>query len=54
MFIWVDNIKRDIRKTSFIYRLNFSLQQGQSGIFGNVYEFIWNKKIFKKFTFEAL
>ena len=41
MCIWGDNIKTDIRGNSFIYRLNFSLQQGQSGIFfGNINEFI--------------
>jgi hypothetical protein len=44
MFIWVDNIKMDIRGTSFVFRLNFPLQQGQSGIFGKVIEVILKKK----------
>ena len=35
-----DNIKMDIKETSFVYRLNSSLQQGQSGFLRNINEVI--------------
>jgi hypothetical protein len=41
--IWVDNIKMDIRGTSFVFIFNYALQQGQRGILGKVIEFILQK-----------
>jgi hypothetical protein len=38
MCLCVDNIKMDIRETNFAFILNYALQQGQSGILGNVIE----------------
>ena len=32
MCFWDDIIKMDVNETSFVFRLNYSLQQGQSGI----------------------
>ena len=36
MCFWNDIIKMDVNETSFVFRLNYSLQQGQSGIFEKI------------------
>jgi hypothetical protein len=41
--IWIDNIKIDIRGTSFVFILNSSPQPGQSGIFGKGNDVILHK-----------
>jgi hypothetical protein len=42
MRVWYDNIKMDIKETRLVFKLNSSLQHGQSGIFGKVNEVILN------------
>jgi hypothetical protein len=43
MRILDDNIKMDIKETIFVFKLNSSLQNGQSVIFGKVSEVILNE-----------
>jgi len=54
MRIWYDNIKMDIKETRLVFKLNSSLQHGQSGIFGKINEVILNgNKYLQKFAFET-
>ena len=57
MRLWDDNIKMDIKETSFVFRLNYSLQQGTKRIFffGKGNEVILQKKLnnFKYFAIES-
>ena len=36
MRLWDDIIKMDVNEITFVFRLNYSLQQGQSGIFEKI------------------
>ena len=50
MRMWDDNIKVDVKETSFVFRLHSSLQNVQNGIFGKVHEVILhNQELFIKF-----
>jgi hypothetical protein len=43
MCIWLDNIKMDIRGTSFAFILNYAQQQGQNWDFGKFIDYILKK-----------
>ncbi len=54
MRLWDDNIKMDIKGSSFVFRLNSSLQHGAKRDFGKVNEVIlYKNNTFKNFAIES-